>query len=99
MKKQSAFTIVRSRINTSAAFMNAGSPPVEIQERIGFYYRRRIEELENSLTTLNLEEHAFEIISICSKINYLKKQVYNIPLANPNQPVPVVSVQDFANHL
>ncbi|MFT3825816.1 MAG: hypothetical protein QM731_17995 [Chitinophagaceae bacterium] len=82
MKRRSTFSILQSRVNTTASILTVGAPPVEIQQRIEFYYQQRISLLESELKGMTLEEHAYAIIDICRKISHLKKQVSN----QPNSP-------------
>lgn len=69
------FTPVSPKELTSASFQMIMADSVEVME---YYYRGKIQELEQSLAQLNLLDHAREIASLCKEVVRTKEVLQKI---------------------
>jgi sugar-specific transcriptional regulator TrmB len=79
MKQQhssiSKFNPVSPKELVSESFQMILADSVEVME---YYYRGKIQELEQSLSQLNILEHAREIASLCKEIVRTKEVLHKI---------------------
>jgi hypothetical protein len=71
----SKFTPASPKELVPGSFQMIMADSVEVME---YYYRGKIQELEQSLAKLNILEHAREIASLCKEIVRAKEVLHNI---------------------
>ena len=71
----SKFTPASPKELAPGSFQMIMADSVEVME---YYYRGKIQELEQSLAQLNILEHAREIASLCKEIVRTKEVLHNI---------------------
>jgi hypothetical protein len=71
----SKFTPVSPKELVPGSFQMIMADSVEVME---YYYRGKIQELEQSLAQLNILEHSPEIASLCKEVVRTKEVLHNI---------------------